>query len=132
MARQKAVSAAIAAEAPMARRSRGLASGIVIPFPLFCGQAAKFLHDSAVNTARSGILDHIERFGGGAPGEVERFFGCSAQRIFPPAQPAGAGAANRTSGFLQSRAAVAEIPEKARCDRAELCEGRLLIHCFSG
>src|SRR2546428_113507 len=44
MARQKAVSAAIAAEAPMARRSRGLASGIVIPFSLFYGRAdRKFL-----------------------------------------------------------------------------------------
>ncbi|PYU22184.1 MAG: hypothetical protein DMG32_18780 [Acidobacteria bacterium] len=80
-----------------------------------------------MNPTRSRILDHIERFGGGASGEVERIRGCAAQRVFPPAQPPGAAAAYRTAGFLQCGAAFAEVPEKTWCEHDGLLNVRFHI-----
>ena len=79
----------------------------------------------------SGILDHVERFSGHAPGKVERFIRWNAQRIFSPANSVCADAADGTSAFFQCSAALTEIPEKTRRRHAGMLECRLHTNVFS-
>jgi hypothetical protein len=60
------------------------------------------------------LFEHVQGFGGGAAGEVDRFGARAAERVFGSAQRRGTAAADAASSFFKHGSLRAEGPEETR------------------